>query len=59
MIDFIAGILGALIRLIYDIVGQNYGLSIIHCCFYSQLLAICNVVPHSLMFILKTLIKFQ
>lgn len=29
MIDFIAGILGALIRLIYDIVGQNYGLSII------------------------------
>ena len=29
MIDFIAGILGALIRLIYDVVGQNYGLSII------------------------------
>ena len=29
MIDFIAGILGALIRLIYNIVGQNYGLSII------------------------------
>jgi len=29
MIDFIAGIFGALIRLIYDIVGQNYGLSII------------------------------
>lgn len=29
MINFIAGILGALIRLIYDIVGQNYGLSII------------------------------
>ena len=29
MIDFIAGILGALIRLIYTIVGQNYGLSII------------------------------
>lgn len=29
MIDFIAGILGALIRFIYDIVGQNYGLSII------------------------------
>lgn len=29
MINFIAEILGALIRLIYDIVGQNYGLSII------------------------------
>lgn len=29
MIDFIAGIFGALIRLIYNIVGQNYGLSII------------------------------
>lgn len=29
MIDFIAGILGALIRLIYKIVGNNYGLSII------------------------------
>ena len=29
MIDFIAGIFGALIRLIYDIVGQNYGLAII------------------------------
>ncbi len=29
MIDFIAEILGALIRLIYNIVGQNYGLSII------------------------------
>ena len=29
MIDFIAGILGALIRLIYNIVGQNYGLSIV------------------------------
>ena len=29
MIDFIAGILGALIRLIYNLVGQNYGLSII------------------------------
>ena len=29
MINFIAEILGALIRLIYNIVGQNYGLSII------------------------------
>lgn len=29
MIDFIAGIFGALIRLIYNIVGQNYGLAII------------------------------
>lgn len=29
MIDFIAGLLGALIRFIYDIVGQNYGLAII------------------------------
>ena len=29
MIDFIAGILGALIRLIYNMLGQNYGLSII------------------------------
>lgn len=29
MIDFIAGILGALIRVIYNIAGQNYGLSII------------------------------
>ena len=29
MIDFIAGILGELIRFIYNIVGQNYGLSII------------------------------
>lgn len=29
MIDFIAGIFGALIRLIYNIVGQNYGLSIV------------------------------
>ncbi len=29
MIDFIAGIFGALIRIIYNIVGQNYGLSII------------------------------
>jgi len=29
MIDFIASIFGALIRLIYDLVGNNYGLSII------------------------------
>ena len=29
MIGFIAGILGALIRLIYNLVGNNYGLSII------------------------------
>ena len=29
MINFIAEILGALIRLIYNIVGRNYGLSII------------------------------
>lgn len=29
MINFLAGIFGALIRFIYDIVGQNYGLSII------------------------------
>lgn len=29
MIDFIASIFGALIRLIYDLVGSNYGLSII------------------------------
>ena len=29
MINFIAGILGALIRLIYNVVGKNYGLSII------------------------------
>lgn len=29
MIDFIASILGALIRLIYDLLGNNYGLSII------------------------------
>ena len=36
----------------------NYGLSIIHCCFYSRLLAICNVALHSLMFILKISIKF-
>ena len=29
MIDFLAGIFGALIRFIYNLVGQNYGLSII------------------------------
>lgn len=29
MIDFIASILGAIIKLIYNLVGQNYGLSII------------------------------
>lgn len=37
----------------------NYGLCIMHCCFYSRLLAICNVVLYNLMFILKTSIKFQ